>query len=174
MFNAPAIVTQIPDIAQIYAINEGQGEQLDNDITQIDDDIFVDSMGDDTLKHWESIFGIDVKNDASLNDRRLRVKSKMMERLPYSYNVVISKLNAMLPFGYDLYLNEDLTYMQVKVNLLSKYTLVDVQEFLEAIIPLNMVLEVILKYNTYGVLNLFTHGALGSYTYGQLVDEVIS
>jgi hypothetical protein len=174
VFNAPNIVTQIPDIAQIYAINEDQGEQLDADVEQINNDIFVDSMGDDTLKHWESIFRFTPKDDASLDDRRLKVKGKMIERLPYSYNVMISKLNSMLPYGYDLYLNEDLTYMQVKVNLISKYTLPDVQEFLEAITPLNMFLEVILKYNTYGVLNQFTHGTLGSYTYGQLVDEPIS
>ena len=174
MFNAPNLIIQIPDIAQIYAINEEQGEQLDNDVEQINNDIFVDSMGDDVLKHWEKIFSIEVKDDASLEDRRFKVKSKLIERLPYSYRVMISKLNAMLPFGYDLYLNEDLTYMQVKVNLVTKYTLPDVQEFLEEIAPLNMFLEVILKYNTYGVLNQFTHGALGSYAYGQLVDEPIS
>lgn len=174
MFNAPNIVIQIPDISQIYSINEEQGEQLDADVEQINSDIFVDSMGDDVLDHWEKIFGIDVKDDATIEDRRLKVKSKMIERLPYSYRVVIEKLNSLLPFGYDLYLNEDLTYMQVKVNLVSKYTLPDVEEFLEAITPLNMVLDVDLKYNTYGVLNRFTHGALESYTYGELVDEPIS
>ena len=173
MFNAPTIVTQIPDIAQIYAINEEQGEQLDADVEQINNDIFVDSMGDDTLKHWESIFGLTVPDDSSLDDRRIKVKGKMMEKLPYSYRVVISNLDALLPNGYDLTINEDLTYMQVKIVLTSKYMLANVQQFLDSIVPLNMVLDVVLMFNTYNVLGLYTHNHLSQYTYQGLNDEPI-
>ena len=173
MFNAPTIVTQIPDIAQIYAINEEQGEQLDADVEQINNDIFVDSMGDDTLKHWEEIFNLTVPDDSSLDDRRIKVKGKMMEKLPYSYRVVIANLDALLPNGYDLTINEDLTYMQVKIVLTSKYMLVNVQQFLDSIVPLNMVLDVVLKFNTYNVLGLYTHDHLSQYTYQGLNDEPI-
>lgn len=173
MFNAPNIITQIPDIAQIYAINEEQGEQLDADVEQINNDIFVDSMGDDTLKHWEEIFNLTVLDDSSLDDRRIKVKGKMMEKLPYSYRVVIANLDALLPNGYDLTINEDLTYMQVKIVLTSKYMLANVQQFLDSIVPLNMVLDVVLKFNTYNVLGLYTHDHLSQYTYQGLNDEPI-
>ena len=173
MFNAPNIVIQIPDIAQIYAINEDQGEQLDADVEQIDNDIFVDSMGDDTLKHWEKIFNLTVPDESSLDDRRIKVKGKMMEKLPYSYRVVVANLDALLPNGYDLTINEDLTYMQVKIVLTSKYMLPNVQQFLDSIVPLNMVLDVTLKYNTYAVLHLYTHQQLHAFKYGELNDEPI-
>lgn len=173
MFNAPDIVTQIPDISKIYEINEGQGEQLDDDVAQINSDIFVDSMGDDTLKHWEKIFDLTVPDDSSLDDRRIKVKGKMMEKLPYSYRVVISNLDALLPNGYDLYINDDLTYMQVKIVLTSKYMLANVTQFLESIVPLNIVLDVVLKYNTYGLLGLYTHQQLSTYKYQELQDEPI-
>lgn len=173
MFNAPTIIEQIPDIAKIYEINDGQLEELEADVDQINSDIIVDSMSDDTLKHWEAIFELKTYDDESLEDRRTKVKGKMLEKLPYSYRVIIRNLDALLPSGYDLYINEDLTYMQVKVVLTAKYLLANVQKLLEDMTPLNMVLDVILKYNTYNVLGLHTHDELTAYTYQGLNDEPI-
>ena len=174
MFNAPEIITQIPDIQQIYLINEGQGEQLDADVEQIDDDMFVDTMSDDVLEHWEEIYHITVMDDESLEDRRTKVKGKMLERLPYSYRVILRNLDTLLPNGYDLYLNEDLTYMQVKVVLTQKYLLANVEKLLDDMVPLNMALEVILKFNTYGIVGMFTHQQLSAYTYQEINDEPIT
>jgi hypothetical protein len=40
-------------------------------------------------------------------------------------------------------------------------------------VPLNMLLDVDLKYNTYGVLGNYRHGQLSAYTYQGLNDEPI-
>jgi len=171
MFDAPEVIKNIPDIKKIYEINDPQIEDLDTDTDQLDSDMFADLMSDDALKHWEAIYHIDVMDDESLDDRRTKVKGKMLERPPYSYRVLIRNLDNLLPSGYDLYISDDLDYIQVKVVLTAKYLLANVQKLLDDMVPLNMVLEVILKFNTYGVLGLHTHEELTNFTYQGLRDE---
>jgi len=171
MFDAPQVIKNIPDIKKIYEINDPQIEELETDTDQLDSDMIADLMSDDALKHWEAIYHIDVMDDESLDDRRTKVKGKMLERPPYSYRVLIRNLDNLLPSGYDLYINDDLTFMQVKVVLTAKYLLANVQKLLDDMVPLNMALEVILKYNTYGILGLHTHEELTNFTYQGLRDE---
>lgn len=173
MFDAPSIVKQIPDIAKIYQINDGQITELEDAIDQIDSDLFADTMSDEALKHWEKIYDITVFDDESMDDRRTKVKGKFLEKLPYSYRVIVRNLDNLLPYGYDLSINENLTEVVVKINLMGKYLLVNVQKMLDDMLPLNMTLDVDLKYNTYAILAMCTHGQLSSYTYQGLNDEPI-
>lgn len=174
MFNAPSIITQIPDIAQIYEINEEQSEELENAIDDTDLQLFVNSMAESTLISWEKIYHIEVLDSDTLDDRRTKVKAKMLEHLPYSYRVVIKKLNVLCPDGYELTLDENLTEFSIKIVLSSKKMISNVQAYLEETVPLNMLLDVDLLYNTYQILKRFTHEHLEDYTYQQLRDEVIS
>ena len=174
MFNAPYMIMQIPDIRKIYEINEGQGEDLDLAVETVDAGLFVTTMPEEVLKDWETIYHLHPGDSDSLYDRRLRVQSKMLERLPYSYRVVMRKLDSLLPYGYEVYINENLTLFSVKIVLVSKNMITDVKSFLEEVIPLNMALIVDLKYNTHSVLSRFTHEHLANYTHQQLVDEPLS
>ena len=174
MFDAPVILKQIPDIDKIYEINEGQITELTGDVDQINDDLFVDTMSDDALKHWEKIYGLTVYNDESLNDRRVKVKGKMLEKLPYSYRVILRNLDTLLPNGYEFAIDQDLLSVTVKVNLTDKYLIANVTQLMEDTVPLNMLLTVELLYNTYAVLGLHTHAELASYTYQGLNDEPIA
>lgn len=173
MFNAPEVITQIPDIAKIYEINDDQIEELEADVDQIEADTFVDTMSDETLKQWEKIYDINVYDDESLDDRRTKVKGKMLEKLPYSYRVLVRNLDALLPSGYELDIDEDLLSIEVRVVLTDKYLLANVKKLLEDIVPLNMVLDIDLSYNTYNVLGLHAHDELTDYTYQGLNDEPI-
>lgn len=173
MFNAPYIIRRIPDIAKIYEINEGQIEDLEEGVDQINNDLIADSMSDDVLKHWEAIFELKTYDDESLADRRTKVKGKMLEKLPYSYRVIVRNLDALLPSGYDLYINDDLTYLELRIVLTDKYLLANVTKLLDDMTPLNMVLDIDLAYNTYNILGLHTHNELTAYTYQGLNDEPI-
>ncbi|MBQ9607115.1 MAG: hypothetical protein IJV16_08060, partial [Lachnospiraceae bacterium] len=129
---------------------------------------------DDALKHWEKIYSLSVLDDESLDDRRTKVKGKMLEKLPYTYRVLVRNLDALLTTGYDLYVDDDLTEIMVKINLTGKYLIANVKKLLDDMIPLNMLLNVELKYNTYGLLSGLTHGQLSAYTYQDLRDEPIN
>ena len=52
MFNAPEVITMIPDIQKIYDINDSQCEQLEAAVETMDKNIFLDSMDEKTFDIW--------------------------------------------------------------------------------------------------------------------------
>ena len=53
MFDAPEIIKRIPDIEQIYRINETQGDELDRCLEKIERNICIDTMDEGTTQKWE-------------------------------------------------------------------------------------------------------------------------
>lgn len=147
MFDAPEIITNIPDIAAIYAKNEEQENALDDAAAQCEDDLFLEDMGADHIKRWETILGISPAPDDSLDYRRYRVTSKLMEKLPYTRQTLRQKLDALCPNGYHLtYKNEPLgTEMYLYLALDSEKKKPDVQDLLERTLPLDVYYEIILS-----------------------------
>lgn len=143
MFEAPRTIIQIPDIEQIYAINEGQGEALDNAVEQIDSDLFFDSMGEDATSHWERFLDLSPGEDDNLTTRRFRVKAKATERLPYSLRVFKRRLDDLFGTGnYALALSENLDHIHLKFGLEYAKAMQDAIDLIETIAPLNMTYEV--------------------------------
>ena len=174
MFDAPEIIKQIPDIAQIYEKNEQQGKELDEAVEELDRNIFLDTMSEQNVFRWEKILGITATDTDTLEDRRLCVKVRVLEKLPYTYRVMLRKLDTLCPAGYSLAINEQRSEIVVKVALKSKRAVDAVRSMMEDYLPLNISMEVGVKYNTYGILHRFTYGQLNrKYTYKQLREEAM-
>ena len=75
--------------------------------------------------------------------------------------------------GYKLVLDIEKYTMTVKVALISKNMMESVKALLEQVVPCNILLEVGLLYNTYQFLEAYTYEQLGTYTYGDLREEVL-
>lgn len=172
MFNAPEIFTNIPDIAQIYAINDEQIAELEDAVDQMNDNIFLDSMNEEMIARWEKMLDIIPLDDDTLDDRRFRVKSKVLEKLPYSYRVILAKLDTLCPDGYQFIIDEDRLSVETKLALKSKRMITDVDEMLEDVLPLNMTYVVSILWNQYETLARYTHEHLASYTQKQLRENV--
>lgn len=172
MFNAPIFISNIPDIKQIYLLNEQQGIELDEAIQRLNNNIFLNWMDEETCSRWEKILGLNRYDDDSLDDRRYRIKSKVLERLPYSIRVIIDKLDVLCPNGYSLQINDAKTEINIQITLKSSKALRDVSEFLDNVVPLNMIYAVTVMYNSHKVLSDHTHSELGLYTHAQLLDHV--
>lgn len=173
MFNAPQIYLDIPDIAQIYDINAKQEQALDETVAGLDADIFLDTMGETKIARWEKLLGISPQDDDRLDDRRLRVKSKVLEKLPYTYRVIIRRMDALCPDGYTLELSNNRNAVTVKLALKSKKMITQVGDMLEQMLPLSVLYDVTILYNTYALLAYKSYGALSAYTYQGLRDEII-
>ncbi len=174
MFNAPTIYTQIPDIEQIYEINDEQSDALDEAIEDLVSNLFVTEATENAVEHWENMLGITPQDDDTLADRRFRVQSKINETLPYSYTVILRKLTALC--GEDNYiftLADDALSCDVKIALETKKKLTYVTQMLENVLPLNMTFTASLLYNTHGFLSALTHAEMAAYTHQSLRDEVI-
>ena len=174
MFNAPEIFTNIPDIAQIYAINDAQIEELERAVEQMDSNIFLDTMDKETIERWENILMLNPMDNDTLEDRRFRVKSKILEKLPYSYRVIIRKLDALCPDGYTFIINDSKTNVETKLALKSKKMISDVERFLDEVLPLNMTFVVSIMWNQYSLLAGHTYRELAEYTQGDIREAVFS
>ena len=171
MFNAPEVITMIPDIQKIYDINDTQCEELEVAVETMDKNIFLDSMDEKTIKRWEEILEINPYDDDTLNDRRFRVKGKVMEKLPYSHRVIVHRLNTLAPDGYRMTINEKRDEMSVKLVIKSKKMIEDVRKLLEELLPLNIIFDVSILWNQYSTLSQFTYAQLSNRTYKDLREE---
>lgn len=172
-FDAPGIIENIPDIATIYETNDEQADELDEAIETLDDNIFLDDMHEDQIVRWENILKISPATDDSWDDRRFRVKTKVLERLPYSYRVIINKLETLVPDGLSVSIDNDRLHLDISLALRSVKMLADVEEMVEKMLPLNMTFTIIILYNQYSIyINRWTHGRMHAYTHEQLRSNI--
>lgn len=165
MFEAPEIIIQIPDIKQVYKAVDKQIEKLTAAVEQMEDDIFLESMGEEKIKLWEKMLRIKPLDDDTLSDRRFRVQSKVLEKLPHSYRVIVRKLTALAPDGMEITRSDK--NVTVKLAIASKKKIKDVAELLEVTLPLNMNYEVIIMFHTYGFFKerKMTYGQMKAFSY---------
>lgn len=173
MFNAPVIITNIPDIEQIYRVNDAQCEDLDAAIERMDQNLFLDTMNEEVIVRWENILGITPLDDDKVEDRRFRIKSKVMERLPYSFRVISHKLDTLCPNGYVMTISEDRTEIHIRLMLKSKKMIKDVGELMEDILPLNMFFNVTIAWNQHIVYATKKYGELKQYTHKMMREEIM-
>lgn len=172
-FDAPGIIENIPDIATIYETNDEQADELDEAIETLDDNIFLDDMHEDQIVRWENILKISPATDDSWDDRRFRVKTKVLERLPYSYRVIINKLETLVPDGLSVSIDNNRLHLDISLALRSVKMLADVEEMVEKMLPLNMTFTIIILYNQYSIyINRWTHGQMHAYTHEQLRSNI--
>jgi hypothetical protein len=172
-FDAPGIIENIPDIATIYETNDEQADELDEAVETLDDNIFLDDMHEDQIVRWENILKISPATDDSWDDRRFRVKTKVLERLPYSYRVIINKLETLVPDGLSVSIDNDRLHLDISLALRSVKMLADVEEMVEKMLPLNMTFTIIILYNQGSIyINRWTHGQMHAYTHEQLRSNI--
>lgn len=157
MFNAPTIITDIPDIDKIYEINDGQIVDLYDAVDRLDDNIFFNSMHEEQIERWEEILKIAPKTGEDIDSRRFKVKTKVFEHVPYTERVINRKLADLCPDGYKLDINDDRTHVDVTLVLWDQGLLSDVEDMLEEIIPLNMTFTVV--YNS--IVEQTLYGSVG-------------
>lgn len=170
MFNAPETILNIPDIKKIYDINDRQIVELETAINEMEDDILLETMSEEKIKRWEAMLGIIHLNDDTLDNRRFRIRAKVLEGLPYSLRVIMRKLDVLVPEGYTLEITADAII--VKLASKSKRMIEDVFDMLENSTPLNMVLNVSIIWNQYETVGAYTYAELSQYTYKRIREEV--
>lgn len=143
MFDAPEIIKQIPDIRQIYVINDAQSDGIDKALEDLENDIFVDTMTEEVTEHWEEFLNLTAQAGDTLSDRRTRVKAKILERLPYSYRVLARKITELCEEVYSIELNSDRTAMEVYALFDRESQLLAMLEMLESCLPLSVIYRVI-------------------------------
>lgn len=142
MFEAPVVIKAIPDIAQIYRINDHQIEDLDLAIEQLENNILPDTMSVEMIEKWEKLLKLFPRQEDSIDDRRMSVKRKILERLPYSYRVILRRIAELCEKGYGFWISEDRTEIEVSTLLDSQRQISIIEELLENLLPLDVIYKI--------------------------------
>lgn len=168
MFEAPEIIKNIPDIKQIYDINEMQGDTLDQTVEQIDSDMNLDEMDASTVERWETILKIVPARSDTLDVRRFRIKTKITDSMPYTYRALERKLDDMCAGAYDIVIDRINQSIKVNLGLASQKKINDVMNMLEEMVPLDMIIDTSVLYNAHGYLAQYPHCILAQFTHKEL------
>lgn len=174
MFEAPRIINNIPDIATIYGINDGQIAQLEASVEELEGNLFTSTMNEGNVKRWEKILEITPSDTDTLEERRFRILSRKLEKLPYSYRVIYRKLEALSPNGIEMIIDRMNKRMTIKLGIQSAQMRSDVAKFLEEALPLDMSYFIEILWNTYGLIETKTHGELAQMTHGEMREIIMN
>lgn len=170
----PPVLADAEEQKQIAKAIDPEINMLWSEIERAENNQFINSSDEYGIVRRENMLSIKPKNTETLDDRKFRLISREMEKLPYTLRVLENKLKTLCgENGYKLNIDYDNEIIKVRVNLISKNTYEEIELMLEKMLPLNMIIDLSLLYNSHRILSRFTHRQLSQYTHKQLREEVL-
>jgi len=171
----PPIMQELDAFKKIAEIEDSIFEQLKQEIEGIVNDQFISTATEKGIARRERMLKISPFADDTLETRRFRVQGAWNDKLPYTYRVLLERLDSLCgPDGYVIELNTGEYRLNIKIELTKKRMFDEVVKITRHMVPANILVTVELRYNQHITLANFTHGQLGQYTHYQLRNEVIS
>ena len=170
----PLIMQELREFQKIAEIEDSLFEQLKQEIESIVDDQFIQTATERGIARREKMLKISPFADDTLETRRFRVQGIWNDKLPYTYRVLLERLDSLCgPDGYVMELNVGEYSLNIKIELTRKRMFDEVVRITRQMVPANIVITVELRYNQHLTLANFTHGQLEQYTHYELRNEVI-
>ena len=171
----PPIMQELREFQKIAEIEDVFFEKLWQEIQNIVDDQFIQTATEKGIARRERMLKISPFVDDTLETRRFRVQSVWNDKLPYTYRVLLERLDSLCgPDGYVIELNAGEYSLNIKIELTKKRMFDEVVRITRQMVPANIVITVELRYNQHLTLANFTHEQLSQYTHYQLRNEAIS
>ena len=166
----------VQDYAEIKAIMGAEQTSIEGawtDAENVMNDQFIQDATENGVKRWESILNIIPKGNYTLDERKFTILARLNEQLPYTEESLRNILTSLCgPDGYTLKISTDTYELTVKLAIANENNVKVVSELLDKMIPANMVKQVMM-FNTYLIINGFTHEELSRYTHKQLREEIL-
>ena len=171
----PTVIAEIREVQALGNVENPELSGLWQRIENARNDQFLYLMTENGASRWEQILGISPLSTDSLEDRRFRIINKLNAALPYTYEKIISHMNALC--GEDGYvMNYDSTTwtltVRVKLNRKNQYD--EILSFLKESMPMNIVIDYDLLYNKYSTIARYTHRELANYSHHTLRNEILN
>lgn len=171
----PEAVINIREIKACIDAGDTIGEILERHLEEIDQDIAIKTSAESGIQHREKILGIQPLDTASLEDRRLEVLLKWWSSPVYTETTLRQKLDATLgKENYILKIDLDRKLLSCQIEVTRKYMSNSVKNLFEQMVPLDYLLEIILRYNQYKKYKPYTYKQLKDKTYYQLRNEEVT
>lgn len=170
----PEFLARVREFSVLADAEDAELETLRQAIDDVLDDQFIETATERGIARREAILNITPYGDDILETRRFRVAGKWLNRLPYTYRMLIERLNALLGEGkYVVELHKEPYTIEVWIELIVKRQFDAAQEMLRETIPANLSITVKLRYNQHQTLRILTHGAMRAYRHIDIREEAI-
>lgn len=170
----PEQLKEIEEFKEIDTVENPELNLIWESINGLMDDQFIQTATESGIARREKILKIVPFADDTLETRRFRVLTRWNDKLPYTYRVLLSKLDQLCgENGYTIDLNNNEYTLNIKIELVKKRMFDEVNIMARRISPANLVIKVELRYNQHSTLRNFTHRQLSSYTHKQLREEAL-
>lgn len=171
----PPIMQELREFQKIAEIEDVFIEKLWQEIENIVDDQFIQTATEKGIARREKMLKFAPFADDTLETRRFRVQGLWSDKLPYTYRVLIERLDNLCgPDGYAIELNAGEYSLNIKIELTRKRMFDEVVRIARQMVPANIVATVELRYNQHLTIANFTHEQLSQYTHYKLRNEVLA
>lgn len=165
----PQVLKEIYEFKVLSDVGDNELIKLKENIDGIFREMFVYTAEDEGLSRLEEILNLTSGVNDSVDFRRFQILAKLNggnRNLMKRIEVLVGE-----DFIVDYYWRE--YKLVVKLPLKNKKYLNAVKDMLDNTVPLNLIIEAVLKYNTYGMLKdkNWTYGDLKGKSYKQLREE---
>lgn len=170
----PDIIKEVQEFKKIAAAENPELGLVWQAASDLLDDQFIQTATEKGIARREKLLEIIPFADDTLESRRFRVQTLWIEKLPYTYRVLLNKLDSLCgKDGYAVYLNAGNYALDIKLELTMKRMFNEVSKVTRRMVPANLVLTIELRYNQHNTLARYTHRQLAAFTHDQLRNEVI-
>lgn len=163
----------IREIADFAVLAHSQQPEFNLSYSQLDtllDNLLLLTAGELGISRWEALLEIDPPSTATLEERRFTVLARLGESLPFTLRRLQSILDNLLGVGNSVASTSDyILKILLGTNLINQMGAV--RALCERIVPANMVIQIVIRYNTHGELQPFTHAILGHLIHEQVRSE---
>jgi hypothetical protein len=171
----PEIIKEYREFEKIAIAENPELESVWQEIGNVLDDQFIRTATENGIARREKLLRITPFADDTLESRRFRVQALWNEKLPYTYRVLVNKLDNLCgEDGYVISLNAGDYELDIKIELTMKRMFDEVAKITRQMVPANLVVTVELRYNQHNKLAQYTHGQLSAFTHDQLRNEVMN
>lgn len=162
----PECILNIDEMKAIFDAEEVVGQKFEDNIADCDSNTTIAESSETGIRRREKILGINPQDTDSLELRRFRVMMKWYDSYPYTQESLMNKMNDLLGKGnYTIAVVPDEMKMICLLGLKKKTMEDEFKKLLEEIVPLNITMDIGIRYNKWKTMNKYTWSEMHKYTW---------
>lgn len=171
----PPLMTEYTELHGIMTVETTELNGVEVEHEALVNNRYIHTCNEDGVARFERIMSIVPNSNDTLEDRQFRCISKWNQTIPYNYKVLDEKLALLCgEDAYELIVDFANQKVFIKLALANKNQFQSVVDLVYSIVPCNMLIDIIIMYNTHDMLSELTYEQLSAYTHEQLRNNVIN
>ncbi|WP_455714680.1 putative phage tail protein [Anaerosporobacter sp.] len=169
------VVQSIKEIQIIAKVDDEENTLITLSTNNLYNNQFLATCTVEGIKRYEDMFGISYLAIDTLEERIFRLIAYYNKQLPYTKPMLEQNLEAFCgKDGYKIVYDYEIDKLTVKIALSAQSMFNTVRDYLETTVPLNIIIDCMLLYNTWNMAKMLTWDTVSTMTWKQLREGDIA